>query len=359
MPFSEILITPIPSAKSATIVGAVAVGELVTVRIAGGAEFVESGLRIRVRRNQVDIARFPDLPEDSWSVEDETDVVGVLNMNTVQGFAAFAGRNDSAVIDCVVIVEMTNDLDRTLRVSGRLHVQNWPQVEGDTAPYNLSDWQDGLAVVTATAAATAATLEAHDHGTGGGRSVKHSDLVGSGATSHATIDSTLATLSGAIVTLGTADSQLSGRVDSHATLLAQHRHTGESGEGPKISHADLLDTAGTHAKIEWDIAHLATRATVAENVNAAQHASIADLGTRATALEGADVVLSNSLAALQAEVTKRVEKATASTMPTGYTAPAVLDEGPLRVIDEDMTAHELLRVVATLVSDLKTLGVLR
>jgi len=358
MPFTEIIITPDASAKSATIEGAVAVGELVTVRIANASTYVDSGLRIRVRRNQTDIARFPDLSEDAWTVEG-TDAVGVLNMNTVQGFAAFAGRGDTAVLDCVVIVEMTNDADRTLRVSGRLHVQNWPQVEGDTAPYSLAEWEDELAAVVESAAQTAATLAAHDHGDGGGQSVNHSDLVGAGSKSHATIDAELQSLAGSVVTLGTADSQLSDLVGQLSTLHAQHRHTGVIGDGPKISHADLLDTAGTHAKIDWNLASLAGRATAVEGVNAAQNASIADLVTKTNALTGADTILENSLAALQAEVTKRVEKATASTMPDGYTAPETLDEGPLRVVDEDMTAHELLRVVATLVSDLKSLGVLR
>lgn len=332
-----ITITPNATYKTAAIAGVASPGELVAVTVKDCAAYIESGLRIRVRRDGIDIAKFPLEDADAWT-DDGDDAVCELSLNTVQALAAFAGMSDGARIESVVIVEITDSDSRTLRVSGKLTLVNWPQDTGDQ-PTDLTGWEDVVATLQSSVAALEADFEAHKHdGSDDTPVIPHTALSGiAGTKTHAAIDADIGTLQSRATNAESAIGALQSKDSGHDYFDHYHHHTGEEGEGAKIDHKDLLDTTGVHAAIDNALGVLSAASGVAS-------ASIASL--------------SNEVDALQIEATKHVQKATSENSEE-HTLPDTLTDGLLRAITEDCTYDELVRFVVTLAKDLKSRAVLR
>lgn len=278
---SGLTITPAFATKSIRVCGSSAVGELVPIAITGlsGAD----GLRVRVRYNSKDCARFPDVDGDAWSFSDGT-ASGVVNFNTVQMRAAFGGMDDRTSVTFGLFVEQ-NDT-QTLAAEGTLSVRNWPTSDGEDAPYSLEDWPDTVGELDARLISLVLDLEDHKLDASAhidlfALKANVSDLgahIDNTSNPHGTTPSQIgaATLSAlvahtdgdgahSVLFSGKASatafaSHIEGQTKSHAVLdntlddivddFNNHDHSG-GGRGAKIKHSDVTGIGTkTHEQID-------------------------------------------------------------------------------------------------------------
>ena len=150
-------ITPKISTKEARFRGTVAAGERVAVTIAGGADWSDTGLKLRVINHRgKTLAVFPAPgTDDAWVVSGE-DLTCALNLNTVQMLDAVPPR---AIVPFRFV--LANADSDTLYFNDECSVVHWPQEEGDEVPYDLNEWPGLIDEWTAQLASMSEDLEAH------------------------------------------------------------------------------------------------------------------------------------------------------------------------------------------------------
>lgn len=278
---SGLSITPTFSTKSIKVAGTSAVGELVPLTINGLSS--ATGLRVRVRFDNVDCARFPDVEEDAWTFNAGV-ATGLINFNTVQMRKAFVDMGDRERVPFGIFIEQNSD--QILSASGTISVLNWPANSGEDAPYSLNDWPDVVGELDArlislvldledhkadaaahaelfALKANASDLGAHIDNTSNPHGVTPAQIGGvtesafightEGPTAHATLFSGKASASA-------FGSHIEGQTKSHAVLdnaldgiiddFNNHDHSG-GGLGTTLKHSDLTGIGTkTHAEID-------------------------------------------------------------------------------------------------------------
>ena len=274
---TELTITPDFVDKTATLVGVVAVGEQVALTVVGVGGGI-AGLRVRLRYAGVEVARFPLEEADAFTAPGAgTDAVGTIDLNTVELRAAFDGLDDNAKLACTLIVEF-NGTDDNLYALTRIQVRNWPAIPADQVPVSVATWVDDLAAAQAAidaleVAVPLGAFKAHTHADAGeGGVVDHDDLSGTGTNSHAQIDATLSSLSGAMnLYAGVVAAHKADTANPHSVTKVQVG----LGDVDDTSDADKPISTATQAALDRKIeaSHLAEHTGRTDNphsVTAAQ-----------------------------------------------------------------------------------------
>lgn len=285
--------------KHAVLVGCVAVREYVSVTLVGLGSRVSEGLVLRVLRGSTPLASC-----EQWVASGTLGVnaTGTLNLNTEELVAFMAGTragNHKALDLALWSIQAQEFI-----ISESIDVLANRMDPAESAPVPLSPWGTDLTTIRADIDAVEAAILAHDHDGTDAAKVSHANLLGIGVNSHAAIDTALATLQ--------AD------VNAHAGRLAAL-------EAWRIVATGLLSSAADTLAVisQW------------------KASATADLG----ALQVTSGNLFAQMGALQA------------------LAPADLgwSAGPgdeLRGMTAAPSYGDLLKVVRTLVADLKTRGVI-
>jgi hypothetical protein len=358
---TTLTITPTTN-KGAQLTGVMAVAESVEVTAVGlGAYIADPNvLRLRVLHRGEEIARFPLEVEDVWTADGD-DATCTLTLNTVEALAIFATcRNTHATKTCHIFVELTDP--NTLFVAADFELRNWPQVEGEDVPHDVTEWPDALADAVAAHDALESEYDAHTHGDGDPAQVDHGDLLNKGTVSHADLEAALTAVESDVTTAEGNIGTLQTEMDAAEALLAAHNHNGSGSQ--QLSHAGLTGIGTrTHAQLEADTAAVDAKVdankalydahehngTDAPEIPIASIDGWAAMLARLEAVEAAVEALTAALAVLDAEAVKK-----ATTLYT-VTAPS---EGTYRNINENMTGDQLARSIPTIVADLQAKGVL-
>lgn len=356
-------ITPL-SNKSASVTGIVVVVEPVAVTLVGLAAYISTPnqLRIRLRSNGIDIARFPDQAGDVWTVSG-LNATCTLDTNTVQALSIFgSGCNTMGSRECTVLVEKITT-PKALFCAATINIKNWPQVVGADIPHNLATWTDDLAAAQDAIADQVQAFDTHNHAAGSPTQVAHGDLLGAGTKTHAVLESSIDEIQG-VVTGALLDIGLLQQSDaSQAIAFVAHNHNGVTSQ--QLSHAGLSGIgtrthdqleADTHAvdvkaialKASYD-AHAHTGADGSPKVAFSNIEGMAVILGRLAAVEEALAVANETIAALDASTVKK-----SVTMYT-VTAPQF---GTYRNISENMTGDQLAACLPTILADLQDKGVL-
>lgn len=349
--------------KTAYITGMVVVVEPCTVTLVGMAQYISdpNQLRLRLRVNRVDVARFPDAEGDVWTA-DGADATCVLNTNTVQALAAFSGCQCNGARECTVLVEKITT-PKALYCSSVINLRNWPQVVGADVPYNLATWPDDLDAAQEAISDLESAYEIHDHDGTDSPKVDHANLLNAGTLTHAVLESSITALENGLTGAEESIDTLQTDVTAAGIALSLHNHNGTGSE--ILSHAGLSGIGTrTHDQLEADTHAVDVKAiALAASYNAHAHTGAdgtakvalanvdgwAAILARLEAAEAAVVTLTNDLAALDAAAVKK--------QTTLYTVTAP-EFGTYRNINENMTGDQLARSIPTIVADLAAAGVL-
>lgn len=347
--------------------GDIAVGEDVTVRIKDAADFIDDGLRLRIRHHGKEIAMFPLDDTDQW-LNDDGDAVCELSMRTVQGFYAFARRPDISHIKCTVIVDCTEPGARTLNMAEAIQVNNWPtEPSGSPQPIDIPQWAMLMTALRSD-------FDSHTH-TGGsdGQVLNHASLSNIGTRTHAELEQDIgdveAGIQGVESDLDIAEGRLDtaeGKIQALENFAPSHSHTGGA-QGQKLNHGDLNGIGTrTHAELEGDIQAVDQKADAAGlAVTTHDHSGGADgpvldiTGMNGYSSLDGRVTTAESKIALLETFRDVTAPATYLAKPSSanYTVTAPIG-GEYRNIREDMTGDQLARCLPTLVQDLINAGVL-
>lgn len=348
--------------KGAQLTGVLAVAESVEVTAVGLGTYIADPnvLRLRVLHKGAEIARFPLEVEDEWTAAGD-DAICTLTLNTVEALALFATcRNAYASKTCQLFVELTDP--NTLFVAADFELRNWPQVEGEDVPHDVTEWPTALADAVAAHDALDAEYDAHTHGEGDPTQVDHDDLLNNGTVSHADLEATVTAIESDVDTAEGYIAALQVAQDAYAAAIAAHNHNGSGSQ--QLSHAGLSGIGTlTHDQIETALTAVDAKAD-ANKLAFEEHAhngtdapaipldSITGWAAMLARLEAAEAAVEALTVALAVLDGAAVKKAT--TLYT-VTAPAL---GTYRNINEDMSGDQLARSIPTIVADLQAKGVL-
>lgn len=347
--------------------GDIAVGEDVTVRIKDAANFINDGLRLRIRHHGKEIAMFPLDDMDQWVIDGE-DATCELSLRTVQAFYAFARRPDISHIKCTVIVDCTEPGVRTLNMAETIQVKNWPtEPSGSPQPIDIPQWAMLMTALRNE-------FDSHTH-TGGsdGQVLDHASLSNIGTKTHTQLEQEISDLSGDVDALGISVGgveddveSLEDDVESLENFSTSHSHTGGQ-QGQKINHGDLNGIGTrTHAELEGDMqavdqkADAAALALLNHDHSGGASGSVLDItGMNGYSSLDGRVTTAESKIALLETFRDVTAPATYLAKPSSanYTVTAPVG-GEYRNIREDMTGDQLARCLPTLVQDLINAGVL-
>lgn len=200
---TQLIITPNFSNKTSIVTGSIAVGEKVSLTIIGAGDFV-SGLRVRIRYAQTEVAMFPLRDTGDVWTSDGSNATGTIDLNSIEFRSFFAGLDERAKLPCILIVE-NNDVPENLYAVTSIAVMNWSAVPGHQVPFVLGEWKNDLAEVQSGVTAleeAVLILEDfrlnHAHTDGNGHVIAHGNLSGVGTNTHAQIDGLLLTLQNAM-----------------------------------------------------------------------------------------------------------------------------------------------------------------
>ncbi len=175
---TALTIIPDYGKKRLKLVGTVAAGEHVSVRVIGGAEWIQPGedaegqtLRLRVLFGGHTVAMFPrpeqpdadpSEPTDEWSEdpEDPSDAACELNLNSIPAEKLLRCGGE-----CLCILD--DPVNHTMYGAGEFRVEPWPKMRPADEPYSLDDYPDFVQEAKdAIAAAQTAIEEAVDEASG-------------------------------------------------------------------------------------------------------------------------------------------------------------------------------------------------
>ena len=192
---TQLIITPDFDKKNAKLVGSVAVGEKISLLVIG---VDAADLRVRIRFADKEMARFPLNAGDAWETSGDN-VMGLMELNTVELRNVFEALDDFARLPCTLIVENNGDTDNLYAVSS-IQIRNWIPIAGDQVPVSVGEWKDDLADAISAMGDMQVDISAlqgfqtHIHDGVSGVSFDHGHLIGSGDNTHAEIDTKLNTL---------------------------------------------------------------------------------------------------------------------------------------------------------------------
>jgi hypothetical protein len=223
---TQLTITPDFANKTARLEGNIAVGEKVSLLVVGVDSEEHTNLRVRIRYDGVEVARFPFATGDAWTSADDN-ASGTIDLNTVELRAVFEGMDDFAKLPCSMLIECNGDVDALYAVAS-VQIRNWAAIPGDQTPVVIGEWADALAEVEEEMDVLQAALEplqsflTHTHDGEAGEIIDHDNLNNSGAYGHDEID---AKLDAHDVTLAAISGQVTAHVDHtmnpHSVTAAQ------------------------------------------------------------------------------------------------------------------------------------------
>ena len=210
---TQLTITPDFLRKTSVVTGLVAVGEKVSLTVIGVDD--PTGLRVRIRFAQTEVAMFPLLESDTWN-SDGTNAMGTIDLNTVEFRHFFEGLDDKARLPCILIVE-NNESPENLYAVTNIAVMNWAAIPGDQVPVAIGTFKDDLQAVQGIVGVLEEAIEliqgfneGHNHANGYGRTLEHDNLSGTGVLTHDEIDMEVAALRSSI---NSYDGELAGHKD--------------------------------------------------------------------------------------------------------------------------------------------------
>jgi hypothetical protein len=275
----------------------VAVREYVRVTMADMAARIDDGLLLRVvgRSGLVAVC-------DAWEISSQ-DAVGILNLNTaelvedLEDLKLAGARKYKLVVWSLADQEMIGD--------GWINIRVNPAGDGETELLPLAKWGTDLTDVNNALEGLESLLAAHTHDGGESAQISHSDLLDKGNMTHAQLEAAMGNLQAAI--------------DAHGDRLAALESWRAAVSATVNGLGDQVAALGN-----WRLETAPEVATLISNVQ----------------------TLQNQMAAVNAITPVDL----GWTVGAGTTLRALSGDGP--------SYGELLKVVRTLVSDLKARGVI-